>query len=123
MNLPPALSWMHLFPRDASFECDASAPQWLRALCSTGFQPVPCSADRAVRHGLETRATAVRVGGEQLSGAVGFVGINSRASDKQLVDADFSYIRRFAVLPDLQSARWYVPLDSPEVSSSAFSLY
>src|SRR5438132_603231 len=125
MKLPPALSWMHLFPRDASYECDASVPQWMRALCSTGFQPVPCSVDRATRHGLKTRATAmqVRIGAEATVGAGGFVGINSRASDKQFADAGFTHVRRFAVLPNLQSARWYVPLDTPAVSCAGFALY
>src|SRR5207253_305102 len=33
---------------------------WEIAFCSTGFQPVPCRAIRALRHGLETRATKLR---------------------------------------------------------------
>ncbi|HEX4125753.1 MAG TPA: phosphotransferase, partial [Tepidisphaeraceae bacterium] len=30
---------------------------------------------------------------------------------------------RFAVLPSIANARWFIPLDSPSISSAAFSLY
>jgi hypothetical protein len=32
-------------------------------------------------------------------------------------------VRRFADLPDLQTARWYIPLDAARVSCAGFSLY
>ncbi len=108
MKMPPALSWMHLFPRDASFECDSSAPPWLRTLL--GDMP-------------QTAGPTVHVGGADLRPCDGVVGINSRASDGHLKGLGFTYIRRFAVLPDLQTARWFVPLDSPAVSSAGFSIY
>src|SRR5690349_11465830 len=107
MKLPPALSWMHLFPRDASFECDASVPEWMRALIGNAK---PQSGRRTVS-----------VGSSRSAKCEGFVGINSHIDSTQL--AEFPHVRRFAVLPDLQSARWYVPLDTPAVSCAGFALY
>ena len=89
MTLPPALSWMHLLPRDVSFECDASVPEWMRALLSAQ----PASGGRMVR-----------VGGTELSKDA-FVGINSTVTNPELASAGFTHVRRFAVLPDLRSAR------------------
>jgi hypothetical protein len=65
----------------------------------------------------------VLVTGKDFARDCPFVGINSPISEKQLLAAGFGYVRRFAVLPDLQTARWFVPLDSPAVSTAAFSLY
>jgi phosphotransferase family enzyme len=109
MTLPPALSWMHLFARDASFACQDDAPAAMRALIGSA--------------GLPAGRQTVVVGGSLPEKADAFVGINARVTRKQLTRAGFSYVRRFAVLPDLTSARWYVPLDNPAVSSAAFSLY
>ncbi|HEX3355805.1 MAG TPA: phosphotransferase [Tepidisphaeraceae bacterium] len=105
MKLAPPLTWMHLFPRDVSFEYDSTAPEIMRAPMS------------------QCGGKMVRVGGDRLDACEGFLGINSRVSDAQLKSAGFNYIRRFAVLPDLTTARWFVPLDSPAVSSAGFSLY
>jgi hypothetical protein len=107
------MTWVHVFDRSARFDFSS---------CSTGFQPVPSLA-ASKEHGFEARATAVRVGGTDLSNCDGFVAINSKISDARLGSAGFTYIRRFAVLPDMQTARWYVPLDAPAISSAAFSLY
>ena len=42
MKLPPALSWMHLFSRDASFLCDDSTPSWMRTqIDNTGRTVTP----------------------------------------------------------------------------------
>ncbi len=41
----------------------------------------------------------------------------------QLRDAGFCYVRRFAVLPSLQDARWFIPIDAPRVSAAAFRMY
>lgn len=109
MTLPPALSWMHLFGREASYEFDASAPQWMRALVGS---------DKPRSGGMN-----VRVSGNGMLQGDGFVGINSKIIDDRLASEGYTYIRRFAVLPDLKTARWFVPLDSPAVSCAGFSLY
>ncbi|HEX4794802.1 MAG TPA: hypothetical protein VH370_13470 [Humisphaera sp.] len=51
------------------------------------------------------------------------IAINSRLTDESLKRAGFTYIRRFAAIPNLRNTRWLVPLDSPAISSAAFSLY
>lgn len=52
------------------------------------------------------------------------VGINcGRLSDEMLRRAGFAYVRRFAVLPSLIDARWFIPLDSPKIAAAALSLY
>jgi hypothetical protein len=107
MTLPPSMTWMHLFARGSWFDFTA-APAWMRAL----MDAKPQSGQRMVR-----------VGGDDASDCDGFVGINSKVTDAQLASSGFKCIRRFAVLPDMETARWYVPLDSPAISSAAFSLY
>jgi hypothetical protein len=42
---------------------------------------------------------------------------------KRFEAAGFTYARRFAVMPSLEQARWFVPLDSGAVASAGFSLY
>ena len=40
-----------------------------------------------------------------------------------LESAGFGYVRRFAVLPSLSNARWFISLDSPAIAAAGFSLY
>jgi hypothetical protein len=59
-----------------------------------------------------------------LSSHDGLVAVNCRGlTDQQLREAGFPYVRRFAVVPNFDEARWFIPLDAPAVSSAAFSLY
>jgi hypothetical protein len=109
MTLPPALSWMHLFGREASYEFDASAPPWMRALVGSA-KP-------------RSGGMNVQVSGNGFLAGDAFVGINSRIRNDRLQSEGYAYIRRFAVLPDLKTARWFVPLDSPALSCAGFSLY
>jgi len=52
------------------------------------------------------------------------VAINCRHfPGKALRQSGFKYLRHLAVLPNLRSARWLVPLDSPAVASAGLSLY
>ena len=54
----------------------------------------------------------------------GIVAINCKHIPRaQLRTAGYNYVRHFAALPSLKNARWFVPLDSPAVSSAALSLY
>jgi hypothetical protein len=110
MTLPAALSWMHLFGRETQFTCDDSAPQWLRALLA----PFP---------GTSAQGAVAVVTGNAVGSRHAFVGINTKTNPERLALDGFAYVRRFAVLPDLRTARWFVPLDSPAVSSAGFSLY
>jgi hypothetical protein len=54
----------------------------------------------------------------------GVIAINcAGVTAKRLASAGFSYARAFAVLPSLQQARWFVPLDSGAMAAAGFSLY
>jgi hypothetical protein len=54
----------------------------------------------------------------------GLVAFNCKSLTEQSLGAEgFTYARRFAVLPSLAAARWFVPLDNPSLSSAALSLY
>lgn len=113
MTLPPALTWLHLLPRSARCDCDGlAAPlrQHVDSFCAGGGSPV------LIREGAHCT--------DELLRAQGIVAINARRfSTARLAAAGFSYIRRFAVLPDLSRPRWFVPLDSAAVSSAALCLH
>ncbi len=112
MKTPPAMTWRYLLPADVSYTCD-SAPPW--------FQELTASAAGS------SRILVSWNNPPQISSTTdyaGLVAINSGRPDIQaLTRAGFTYIRRFAVLPNIQSPRWFVPLDSPAVSAAAFCLY
>ena len=42
---------------------------------------------------------------------------------QRLRNAGFGYVRRFAAVPNLQNARWFISLDTPHVAAASFSLY
>ena len=115
MTIPPALTWTHLFPGDVSYDC-VSGPSWFREWVDgrsiPGQRPVLIAWDR------------LAAGLPGLDPFFGLVAINcSGLTDKKLRDAGFDYVRRFAILPSIAEARWFIPLDTPAISSAAFSLY
>ena len=119
---PPALTWVHLVPSDARLGC-AGAPDWFKAQCA---EYSGCGGEVQVVWGntdspLAASHRPLDEKCEAASGAI--VSINGRVPEKQLRDAGFTYIRRFAAIPNLRQLRWLVPLDSPKISSAAFSLY
>jgi hypothetical protein len=61
---------------------------------------------------------------EPISRDSGIVAVNCRLFPAaQLKKAGYAYQRHFAAIPNLRNARWFVPLDTPAVSSAALSLY
>lgn len=115
MSFPRQLTWLHLLPADTVFEC-RSGPAWLR----------DALANRAQSAG----GRAVVAFGEQphvlppIKSAAAFVGVNCPAiSNRPLQEAGFTRIARFAVLPNWDNPRWFIPLASPAVSSAGFNLY
>ena len=112
MTVPPALTWTCLFPADASYRCDA-APDWMLQMLRL----------------FEEGGGRVQVGYGQCARSdskdlIGQIVINPcRGVERELRDGDFTYIRRFAVLPSLRNARWFIPLDSGPIAAGAFSLY
>lgn len=114
---PPALSWLHLLPGNCRLICE-DCPEWLRAACSAysgngSAIHVTCNAsDESDARLLNDRSAA------------GVVAINSRRLPSYALAASgFTYVRRFAAIPNLRQTRWLIPLDSPAISSAAFSLY
>src|SRR6201999_1038750 len=108
---PAQLTWLNLFPRGMPLSCAADVPAPLRD-----------AMERTIPNSPGDKGT-VRIGGRPQREDAGFVAVNTKITDAELRAAGFNYIRRFAVLPNWDSARWYVPLDRPAVSSAGFSLY
>jgi len=118
MNLPPGLTWLQLFPRGIGVACD-TGPSWFAHLLGkrTG-----------VNEGAPPKVLVVwnKTWGElaDLPRWDGIAAINCRdITPARLEAAGFSYVRRFAIIPNLQNPRWFISLDSPRVSAASFNLY
>lgn len=109
---PQSLTWLHLCPGECSLVFDDKTPAWM-------VQQASPFDGGGTRIGVHWNANEVRLANEE----IGCVMINSRVSEKQAKDLGLSYVRRFAVIPNLRDARWFIPLDCGTVSSAAFSLY
>jgi hypothetical protein len=115
MTLPRALTWMHLWPRDTAW---------------TTIGGPDAFSDWARSHGFGGGHSAVAAWNQHASSLPslddmhGLVAINCRGlPDQRLRAAGFTCIRRFAVLPSLDNARWLIPLDSGRIASAGFCLY
>ena len=116
MTFAPALTWMHLFPASAPYQC-VTGPAWfhdlLRPLAGAGRPGVRIEFDQDLRQWAGP--------GESEDG---LVAINCKGPGlSRLAAAGFNYVRGFAAIPNIQAARWFIPLDSGPVSSAAFRLY
>jgi hypothetical protein len=109
--VPPALTWTCLLEQGPSYLCD-SAPVWFLQM----LKPYEGQEQR-VRITWGAQSTGDR---KDLAGQII---INGRTASEDLEAQGFKYIRRFAVLPSLRRARWFIPLDSAAVSSGAFNIY
>jgi hypothetical protein len=116
MTFAPALTWMHLFPAAAGFACNGG-PEWFRSLLGNSVR----AANPNVQVEFDQDLTQW-TGPEACVDAV--MAINCKGpSVARLAAAGFAYIRGFAAVPNLRAARWFIPIDSGIVSSSAFRLY
>ncbi len=117
MTFAPALTWMHLLPAGVSYSCDPTVPPWFRDLLRPAAAPDGRPADVRVAFGGFTD--------DLLSAAVdGVVAVNCRGlTAGRLAAAGFGYVRRFAALPNITAARWFIPLDTPAVAAAAFGVY
>ncbi|HVL23783.1 MAG TPA: hypothetical protein VM450_06840, partial [Thermomicrobiales bacterium] len=110
-----AMAWRHLFAAGTAFTTE-SGPEYFRHaidMLGTGQQDqVLVSWGQAPQELPD------------LSARSGIVAINSRGlKPRHLQAAGFTYVRRFAVLPRLDDARWFIPLGNAGVSAAAFRLY
>ena len=114
--IPRQLTWLHLLPADSTFDVvSAAAPSWLRDRLpgkSNGQNPTMVAFN------------ATSEDSSRLEASRGFVGINCRKlPDESFKAAGMTRIARYAVLPGWENPRWFIPLESPSVSSAGFNLY
>jgi hypothetical protein len=114
MTPAPSLTWLHLLPANAVCVSDPGVG-WF------GNETGPRPADAPlVRVEYNQHARNIH----DLRPYSGLVAVNCRGiSSRQLREAGLVHQRRFAVLPSMAAARWFIPLDSPSISAAAFSLY
>jgi hypothetical protein len=123
MRLPPALTWTHLLPANTewSFATAAPAPDWFRQQLAARSSTL--SVDEADRP-RALIAWGARPNQAELKRASAVVGVDAPMLDAAAANSTgFVHVRQFAVLPDIESARWFIPLDNPAVSCAGFSLY
>lgn len=115
MSYPPALTWLHLFRADVSCAADG-APPWLAEMLkkhASGAGPKVRVASNKPWHEMSDLPTC-----ESL------VAINCKGvTTSRLREAGFGYCRRFAAVPSLKNARWFISLDAPAVAAASFNLY
>ena len=115
MCVRPPLTWMYLFGRDVAYSCN-SGPKWFRAM----IDGVPSAGAMSVQIAWQKAIDDLG----DLSGQDGLVGVNCRGwSNKALQKMGFGHVSRFAVLPSIEKARWFVPLDSPALSAGGLSVH
>ena len=118
MNLPPALTWLQLFPRGIGVSCASGMPPWLYDML-------------ARREGVATPPRVLAAWNKpwhellvDLPHWQGVAAINCPdATTKRLEAAGFTYARRFAIVPSLEQPRWFISLDSAKAAASSFSIY
>ena len=119
MTLPPALTWMNLIAANQRFDCDQQHPPpgWLAEMVAKLPGGVDCGTTIVSYRKPSAALSDLR--NEQSVAA-----INCPAAAAQTLEAmGFQYVRRLAVMPSLDNARWYIPLDSPALASAGFCLY
>src|SRR5688500_13083636 len=116
MSYPPALTWLHLFRADANCAAGEGVPEWLAQMLGK----------HAAGNGPTVRVVAGKQWHEMsdLPTVHALVAINCKGvTTDGLRQAGFGYVRRFAVVPSLENARWFIALDAPAVAVASFNLY
>ncbi|MEA2710836.1 MAG: hypothetical protein QOF78_3437 [Phycisphaerales bacterium] len=117
MSLPAALTWLQLLPNGTQFSC-ATGPAWFRELL-----PHRNAGDAPPRATVLWDKSWSEIAGA-LESWESVVAINCRqVTPAKLESAGYPYVRRFAVLPNLENARWFISLDSGKAAAASFSLY
>lgn len=130
MNLPPALTWLQLLSRDAACAC-ATGPQWFRDMLAASQRDARAAAAAGGGNGGPAGASRVQVlwgtAWHEMADlprwdtvvAINCPGVTTR----RLETSGFAYARRYAVLPSLEKARWFINLDTGAVAAASFSVY
>ena len=115
MSVRPPLTWTYLFPRETTYSCEGE-PHWFTSM----IRQASASGSCRVHVAWNTRLNESL----DLSNLDGLVGVNcSGWSDSALRRAGFTYVSRYAVLPNIQKTRWLVPLESPALSAGGLSVH
>jgi len=118
MSLPAALTWLQLLPNGMRFSC-ANAPAWFETILRQHANVDAVTSHAAVMWGKPWSDAA-----SEAAKADAVVAINCpHVTTSRLIGAGHSYARRFAVLPSLEKARWFICLDTANVAAASFSLY
>ena len=120
MNLPPALTWLQLFPRGVPLACEGKVPAPIFDMLSRATaDESPAAPPRVfVKWGIPFHDLV------DLPNIQSLAAINcSGATTKALEAAGFTYARRLAVVPSFKNPRWFVSLDSGAVAAGSFNIY
>ncbi len=106
--------WNHFFPADSSFTIRSGPEAFREAVRSLpGGRSYPVLVSWG-EHAWEMSA---------LDNYTGVVAINCHElSPRDLYRAGFRHVRQYAVLPSLDDARWFIPLESPRAASAALRI-
>ena len=117
MKLAPALTWLHLFPFGTQLDCP-KVPAWFSALVR------PEGEAGSLGRALVLFDAGADVVARDSGTADGVVVVNGNGlTEDTFKKAGFTYARRFAAVPNLANARWFIPLDIPAVTAAGFGLY
>lgn len=118
MSLPAALTWLQLLPSGTQFSC-AHAPAWFEEMLREH-----AGGGIATSRAMVTWDTRWSELAAELPKHDAVVGINCpQVTPARLEFAGCAYARRFAVLPSLEHARWFICLDTGATAAASFSLY
>ena len=118
MSLPAALTWLQLLPNGTRFSC-ANAPAWLESMLHEHVGEGAANTRAVVVWGKPWKDVA-----SSLPSHDALVAINCpQTTTSRLIAAGYTYARRYAALPSLANARWFICLDTGKVAAASFSLY
>ena len=109
------LTWSYLLPADLDFQC-IGAPRWFEEAIE--HHGVAGGQRALVQWGTPQLPAA------ELDEAAAVVLFNpSIPAVARLASFGFTHVRHFAVIPDFDDPRWFIPLESGAAASAAFRLY
>jgi hypothetical protein len=127
MNLPPALTWLQLFPRGVDVSCEGKVPATIYEMFARRASARESSAEDGSPAALprvfviwgKPSHELVDLPNIQSLAAINCSGLTTKLLEK----AGFPYARRFAVVPSFETPRWFVSLDSGAVAAGSFNIY
>ena len=118
MSLPAALTWVQLLPSGTRFSC-ANAPAWFESILREHAAESSSKSSAAVMWGRSWTHVGAEIGRRDA-----VVTINCpHVTTSRLIAAGYTYARRYAALPSLANARWFICLDTGKLAAASFSLY